>query len=166
MATRLSRRLTRYTTTLPFSRSRRMSQGGRRPNPMFYREELLFRRYCLQHWVGNKIVDAHFKFPPSFNRAKYSHPEDVTYSANGQFDGWGVMQLHVGEIPEWITDHANLVYRFFPRHDPDELNFGHTIIQSERQDIPGRYVAPSPLVRKTFRAQLSQIISIRIKSQV
>ena len=144
-----------------------MLRNGREPDQAFEQEEMLFRRYIKEHWENNRIVDAHFSFPrPSVNREKYSSPEDVLYSENGRYNGWGVLEFAVSHLPSPIADGAGTAYVFFPFHAPEEQNYAHTEIPCERQDHPGSDANPSSTVKKTFRAKLSQQARVRIEAQV
>jgi hypothetical protein len=163
---KLCQQLTTFKHTLPSERARRMLRAGRAADQNFDQREPLFRRYCLEHWVAGKLVDAHFSFPPSLNRGKYSFPEDVICSEDKAFDGWGVLDFRVGDIPKQLVDGSGRTYLFFPFHEPDETNYSHTVIQCEREDSRGQATSPNSVVKKRFRAKLSQQINIKIEARV
>jgi len=127
---------------------------------------LLFRRYIKDHWIGNKLADAHFSFPPSLNRGRFSEPDDVIYSEDGSLDGYGVLEFTVADIPKSLQDQAGTEYVFFPVHMPCELNYSHSEIHSEREQQRGQPANPSSATRKKFRAMLSQKINVRIPAQI
>lgn len=145
----------------------RMLRNGRPVDPVFATEELLFRRYIKEHWDNNRIVDAHFSFPkPSVNREKYSEPQDVLYSDDGQYNDWGVLEFSVNQVPKQLSDGEGRIYVFFPSHVPEEENYSHSEIWCERNAAPGQEANPSSTVKKKFRALLSQQAKVRILSKV
>jgi len=65
--------------------------------------ELLFRRYPHEHFVDNRRLPCAFRFPrPSFNRAKYSKPEDVLHPdcCDGKVHlRHGILVWSISELP-------------------------------------------------------------------
>jgi hypothetical protein len=143
-------------------RPARMVRNGRPEDPIFNAEEILFRRYAKEHFEGDKIVAAFFNFPPSFNRQKYSEPEDVIFSDDGQFDGWGVLEYRVDQATLGL-EHQSGAFSFFPRHVPEETNYSHTEVRCKALSDGEREVFPSQSIRKLYRTRLSQQIpTVRI----
>jgi len=144
-----------------------MLRNGRAEDQEFGNAENLYRRYIKEHWVDNTFVSAGFRFPrPSINREKYSKPEDVIYSDDGQFDGWGVLEFRVEHIPLQLVDGAGKPFVFFPRHTPDEDNYAHSEIWCESESERGQQADPNSATKKKFRALLSQHAKIRIEASV
>jgi hypothetical protein len=141
-----------------------MNRNGRLADQEFRPEELLYRRYIQQHFEHGKIVDAHFSFPPSTNRQKYSEPEDVLFSEDGRFDSCGVLEFEVIAIPAEIEDDQRTKFVFFPRHVPEEMNYSHTEVWCERSQQRGNEALPSSTAKKKFRAKLSQRVKVRIQA--
>jgi hypothetical protein len=141
-----------------------MNRNGRLADQEFRPEELLYRRYIQEHFENGKIVDAHFSFPPSTNRQKYSEPEDVLFSEDGRFDSCGVLEFEATAIPAEIEDDQRNAFVFFPRHVPEEINYSHTEVWCERSLQRGNQALPSSTAKKKFRAKLSQRVKVRIQA--
>jgi hypothetical protein len=138
-------------------------RNGRPEDQAFDADELLYRRYIREHLHNDKIVDAHFDFPrTSVNRGKYSQPEDVLFSENGQFERWGVLEFPVSGIPAILQDAQGERFVCFPAHAPLDSNYGHTEIACERERQRGEPAIPGPAARKKFRAMLSKQVRVRI----
>ncbi len=143
-----------------------MLRNGRPEDPIFRPEELLYRRYRNDHWIDGLFSPAGFKFPKqSVNRQKYSEPEDVVFSEDGIFDGFGVLEFAVRDVPSSLEEEGTPVYIFFLKHIPLEDNYAHSEIWCETEQETGRYVSPSQTVRKKFRTMLSQRVTVRIPAQ-
>ena len=132
-----------------------MLRNGRAEDQNFENDELLYRRYLREHFVGNQLIDAYFPFPISLNRQKYSQPQDVIFSEAGSFDGWGVLEFRVDQVSLQMT-HADAQFFFFPKHAPEENNYSHTETRCSRtaEHIPE--IEPSSAVKKKYRVMLSQ----------
>ena len=151
--------------TLPRERPDRMYRRGRAEDSEFRPEELLFRRYMKEHWVEGQFTPAGFKFPKqSVNREKYSEPEDVLFAEEASFEGWGVLQFSVSDIPPRLFANEVLAFIFFPKHVPEEDNYAHSEIWCDQEERTGEYVEPSKKFKKLFRSKLSQRVSIRIEA--
>jgi hypothetical protein len=156
-------RLKEFVPTSPPKRPNRMLRNGRVEDQVFGDAENLYRRYSKEHWVGDTFVSAGFKFPrPSVNREKYSQPEDVVYSDDGKFTGWGVLEFRVENIPQRLVDGAGRPYLFFPWHTPEEDNYAHSEIWCESESQRGQHADPSSQTKKRFRTILSQHVRVRI----
>jgi hypothetical protein len=150
--------------TLPRKRPERMNRNGRPADQEFRPEELLYRRYIQEHFENGKIVDAHFSFPPSTNRQKFSEPEDVLFSEDGRFDSCGVLEFETVAIPVEVEDDQGTIFVFFPRHVPEETNYSHAEVWCERAQQRGNQALPSSTAKKKFRAKLSQHVKVRIQA--
>lgn len=145
----------------------------RAQDPDFGPDELLFRRYLREHWIEGCFTSAGFHFErdsgQSVNREKYSEPEDLLFvnDEDDQYDdSWGVLEFLVSDIPPRLPDDGSVpAFMFFPRHVPKERNFAHSEIWCDREERTGRYIRPSPTVRKLLRTKLSQRVSIRIEAR-
>jgi hypothetical protein len=133
-----------------------MFRNGRPEDQVFAPEELLFRRYLKEHFESGRISDAHFSFPPSLNREKYSEPKDVLFSDEGSSEGCGVLEFRVDEVLAEIQNGVGAVFAFFPHHVPLDTNYSHTEIRCENAEAPGTHVLPNSVVKKKYRAILSQ----------
>jgi hypothetical protein len=142
-----------------------MFRNGRAEDQVFGKDENLYRRYIKEHWVNNTFVGAGFQFPrPSVNRQRYSEPEDVIYSDEGEFDGCGVLEFSVEHIPQRLVDGAGKAYVFFPWHTPDEDNYAHSEIWCESESERGQQADPNSTTKKKFRTMLSQHAKVKIEA--
>jgi len=152
-------------TTLPRERPDRMFRRGRPEDQEFGREEFLYRRYLSDHWIDGHFSDLGFKFPrQSLNRQKYSEPEDVLLSDEGtNYEGYGVLEFLVCDIPPALQAPGTRVFVFFPKHVPRELNYAHSELWCDTEHRTGDYIEPrSSIIKKLLRTKLSQHVSIRI----
>lgn len=151
--------------TLPRERPERMFQRGRPEDQEFGLAELLFRRYLRDHWIEGHFSDLGFRFPrQSLNRQKYSEPEDVLLSDEGTYyNGYGVLEFLVCDIPTTLQAPGTRVFVFYPRHVPQDLNYAHSELWCDTEHRTGGYIEPkSSIIRKQLRTKLSQHVSIRI----
>lgn len=144
-----------------------MHRKGQSVEEKFSSEELLFRRYRKEHWANGAFSGVGFPFPKhSVNRALFSEPEDVVFSESGDFNGWGVLEFLVSDVPSQI-ELPPAVFVFFMKHVPHEYNYAHSEIWSSNQ-VAQRYyyVEPSKAVRKQFRTIMAQAMKIRIEAVI
>jgi len=140
-------------------------RNGDPEDQLFTEGELLFRRYKAEHFQNGRLLPAAFKFPrQSFNREKYSRPEDVLHSdcCDGQKlqDGWGVLECSSTDLPTPIDGQDGRAFQFEPIHKPLECCYAHTEVCCR---AGGEFVdAPSPKVKEMFRVRLAQRMSVRI----
>lgn len=133
-----------------------MFRNGRGEDQHFENKELLFRRYLREHFVGNQMIDAHFQFPISLNRQKYSHPRDVIFAEDGSFEGWGVLEFRVDQVTLELA-HANARYFFFAKHVPEEKNYSHSETRcSHTSNHAPEIINVSSAAKKKYRVMLSQ----------
>ena len=134
---------------------------------MFAPGELLYRRYREEHFQNQQLLPAAFRFPrQSFNREKYSTPEDVLHSdcCDGQKlqDGWGVLECSSTDLPTPIDGQDGKTFQFEPIHKPTECCFAHTEVHCK---TAGEFVdEPSRKVKEIFRVKLAQRMSVRIRA--
>lgn len=131
----------------------------------FAEGEPLYRRYRAEHFQNHQLLPSALRFPrPSFNRGKYSNPEDVLHSdcCDGKelHDGWGVIECSSSDLPTPIDGPDGRTFRFEPVHQPLECCHAHTEIWCNSD---GEFVdAPSPKVREAFRVKLAQRMTVRL----
>jgi|ERR1035438_7485957 hypothetical protein len=135
---------------------------------VFTEGELLYRRYKVEHFQNQQLLPSAFKFPrQSFNREKYSQPEDVLHRdcCNGKklHDGWGVLECSSSNLPTPVVGQDGKTFQFEPVHEPLECCYAHTEIWCKATG--GEQVdEPSPKVRETFRVRLAQKMTVRIQA--
>jgi hypothetical protein len=139
-------------------------QAGDAEDPVFDGDELLYRRYIKAHFPYGRLLPAAFSFPrPSFNRGKYSVPQDVLHSdcCEGRaLDGWGVLQCAVTELPTPVDGADGRRFFFSPMHQPRECCYAHSEVWcTEEGNITD---TPSKKVREEFRVRLAQKMIVRI----
>ena len=132
----------------------------------FDQDELLYRRYKLEHFQNQQLLPAAFKFPrQSFNRARYSIPEDVLHPdcCNGKRleVGWGVLECSAKNLPTPIAGTDGKEFEFEPIHKPLECCYAHTELWCKVCG-GGSVDEPSKKVKETFRVKLSQMMTVRI----
>jgi hypothetical protein len=78
------------------SQARPMHQDGRTAVDTFDADEFLYRRYAMVHFADGQVLPQTISFPkPSFNRSKFSRPEDVLHidCCDGKgLPGWGFLR--------------------------------------------------------------------------
>ena len=129
----------------------------------FGSEELLYRRYQSQYWVGGKFTGVGLRFPnPSFNRSKYSDPSDVLTDGSDSFLEWGVVSCKVKDIPTGIVSGTGVTFDFFPRYEPRGHNLAHSVIAHKPQTDQ----KPPLAVRRKARTELGRKMKIQIVARV
>jgi len=131
--------------------------------------ELLYRRYRVEHFPNQQLLPAAFKFPrQSFNRGKYSTPEDVLHPdcCDGKKlqDGWGVLECSSTNLPTPIDGQDGRTFRFEPIHRPLECCYAHTEVCCR---AGGEFVdQPSRKVKEAFRVRLALRMAVRIPATI
>jgi hypothetical protein len=128
--------------------------------PDFAVAELLFLRYMSQHFVQGELLPAGIRsqLKQSVNRGSFSEPEDVLFSETGEYDGLGVVEFMVADIPERVEQPQGPTYIFFMRHEPEDENYSHSEIWSDHEARTGGFRAPSRTVSLSFRILLCRSI--------
>jgi hypothetical protein len=140
-------------------------RNGDPEDPVFGEGELLYRRYMRDHFPNQQLLPAAFKFPrQSFNREKYSAPEDVLHPdcCDGKKlqEGWGVLECSSTNLPTPVDGQDGKEFRFEPIHRPLECCYAHTEIWCKAAE--GEFIdEPSRKVRETFRVRLAQRMTVR-----
>jgi hypothetical protein len=147
-----------------------MYRHGRAEDPDFSPNELLYRRYVQQHWIDGRFAPEGFRFSEnsgqSVNRQKYSEPDDVLFLNDGTYDDdLGILEFAVRDIPVRLPENDSPAFVFFPKHVPEELNFGHSEVWCDKEERTGRYVEPNKVVKKLLRTKISQRVFIRIPAR-
>lgn len=146
--------------------NRRVHQGDRSPNPVFARDEILYRRYPEKDLVDGRPTPLGFQFPEtsgiSVNRGAYSEPHDVLEPdcCDGNVREFCVViQFRVESVPEEIVSSTGS-YRFRLKHLPEPSCFAHAEIWCNRAgDVEQPYMKPPKQARTLFYAKLIQQIT-------
>jgi hypothetical protein len=144
-----------------------MVRNGREVVPDFDTSERLYIRYSAVHFVEGQLEPAAIRssLKQSANRELFSEPEDALFSEEGQYNGLGIVEIAVGNIPAEQDQETGPTYEFFAVHEPEDLNYSHSEIWSDHKPRNGCYRKPSKTVSLRFRIRLCQLIttsSIRI----
>jgi len=137
-------------------------------DPDFTEGELLFRRYLADHFQNQQLLPSAFQFPrQSFNREKYSRPEDVLHpdccGGKQLKNGWGVLECSSTNLPTPVVGQDGQTFQFEPVHKPLDCCYAHTEVWC-RASEGGLVDAPSPKVKETFRVKLAQRMTVRIEA--
>jgi hypothetical protein len=129
--------------------------------------ELLYRRYRREHFYNQQLLPAAFRFPrQSFNREKFSTPEDVLHPdccEGNKLEGWGVLQCSSSDLPTPLDGSDGRRFEFKPIHRPQECCYAHAEVWCKVAE--GEFVdEPSPKVKETFRVRLAQRMTVRIQA--
>lgn len=137
-----------------------MLRNGRPEVPHFDRAELLYLRYGANDFREDGNLDpAALRCPgQSVNRGNFSSPEDVLFHETGKFNGLGVVEFRVQDIPETVSPEQGPGWRFFARHVPEESNYAHSEIGAALLSGTERSTSPSKSVKLKFRIHLSRLI--------
>lgn len=138
----------------------RLIRNGRKPDPTFGSDELLYRRIPLEYLDGNEVLQAHLvaflEFPAtSTNRSKYSEPVDVLIEAKARPSAvfsWIVSEV-VG-IEVLREDLNGFDYTSYVEHVPEELNYSHSEIRTRRVNS-GEDKKPSSKQKMEYRSLLA-----------
>ena len=145
-----------------------MYQRDRQVQPDFDGGEFLYLRYGRDDFLKGQLEPAGIRFPKtSVNRGSLSQPEDVLFAEDGKYNGLGVVEFKVSDVPPWISQEPGPTYVFSMRHVPHGDNYAHSEIWSDQATQTGGYREPSKTVKLKFRTQLCQRITkerIRIEA--
>ena len=137
-----------------------MYQRDRRVVPDFDGGESLYLRYGREDFIEGQLTPAGIRFPKtSVNRGSLSQPEDVLFAEDGKYNGLGVVEFPVSDIPPRIAQDQGPTYVFFMRHVPYADNYSHSEIWSDQATGSGDYREPSKTVKLKFRIHLCQRIT-------
>lgn len=145
-----------------------MYQRHRQVLPDFDGGEPLYLRYGREDFVEGQLAPAAIRFPKtSVNRGSLSEPEDVLFAEDGKYNGLGVVEFDVSDIPPNVVQEQGPTYVFFMRHVPHVDNYAHSEIWSDHATQTGNYREPTKTVKLKFRIHLCQRITqerIRIEA--
>jgi len=110
-----------------------MKRSGREPNPLFPRDEYLFRRVPLDLWddPGDPLEVNAIELPDMFvGRSRFGHPEWLRIHEGTYFAVWAVIGFQVGDVPpeQWKDGYPQFTFNTI--HTPEELNYPHSEVQA------------------------------------
>jgi len=81
-------------------------------------------RYGCEDFLDGQLALAAIRFPrTSVNRGSLSEPEDALFAEDGKYNGLGVVEFKVWDIPSSIAQEQGPTYVFFMRHVPYPDNY-------------------------------------------
>ena len=142
----------------PSDRPERMYRRGRAVKPEFSPRELLYFRYGVDEFLAGELLPAAIRLPQSVNRGEFSQPEDVLFHPEGKYNGLGVIEFRVEEIPPTSEPGAGIPCKFFMKHLPEEDNYSHSEIWADQVPETGRFWKPGRTAKAAFRIKLCRRI--------
>jgi hypothetical protein len=142
-------------------------RNGDSEDQAFDEGERLYRRYRIDDFKHGQLLPSAFRFPrQSFNRGKYSTPEDVLHPECGDgknFQGWGVLECSSTDLPTPVDGADGRNFQFVPIHQPLECCYAHTEVWCKT--VEGEVIdEPSKKVKETFRVKLARRMVVRIQA--
>ncbi len=136
-----------------------MLQGDRSVDNNFESNELLYRRFCPDEVLGDRLAPDSIKFPDwSVNRQKFSEPEDVKFPSGSDtaYLCCGVVEFRVGDIPSKVDEEG--IFTFRVEHKPELDNYSHSELVTYKNGVSGKETKNfnvSKTIKKRFRTILS-----------
>lgn len=137
------------------------SDLGLKPDPSFAQDERLYRRISPDdisednRVMATAVADIQERQPScSFNRDKYSRPEDVLDKARPELNK--IAFLVAGNLPEPVSHPLEPQTKFCFRleHLPEESNYSHTEVQVTKDNT-----VPSKLKNAILRRDLREALA-------
>jgi hypothetical protein len=149
----------------PTLQARPAHRDGRAAVDEFDDGEFLYRRYLMVHFVDGRVLPQSISFPkPSFNRSKFSLPQDVLHvdCCDGKDRlGWGVLEGKVPELRVSADSGDNRRFSTYPKHIPESTCYAHSELwcacPPESEDAK-----PSQSAKEKLRILLSRGLKVRI----
>lgn len=137
-----------------------MYRRDREVVPDFDGPELLYLRYSSQHFMRGQLTPDGIRsqLQQSVNRGRFSEPDDALFSGTGRYDGFGVVEFRVSDIPPRVDQPEGPAYLFFMCHKPEDENYSHSEIWSDHDPRTGGFRKPSRTVSLNFRIRLCKSI--------
>ena len=127
MSTNPERSLSSEATSPSF---RPIRQDGRGAVDSFDPDEFLYRRYALVHFADGQVLPQSISFPkPSFNRSKFSRPEDVLHvdcCGGKELPGCGVLESGCLTSASLRNRAINVGLHLYPKHVPNPTCYAHS----------------------------------------
>lgn len=152
----LRERVVGFENSSTHSRPPRMVRGSRENDQVFLAGHLLFHRCSAEDILGDRLNPTRIKYNrTSCNWSKYSKPWDVIFDHPEHGIVRFIVRCLPRHLPKVRTDKNVKEYSFFPRHDPEELNYSHSEIRTFREEELLDKVSLPETVKKEFRTIMS-----------
>jgi hypothetical protein len=143
----------------------RMKANGREANPVFDPAEYLYRRFLPNEDPDEIEIDMIEMPDMSCLRELYALPEHAIWHRECLYDGWGVLQVRVREVPHTVKS-----WSIRPAHTPRPDNYAHTDIRCH-DATSGKEVHITdknselidPDVHLQFREKMLEYTSVRLR---
>lgn len=146
------------------SQPRPVQQDGRPAVDAFDPSEFFYRRYSISHFADGYVLPQTFSFPrPSFNRSKFSRPEDVLHTdcCDGkERPGWGVLECPVLDLSISKVSGDGRTFTLYPRHIPKTSCYAHSELWCE--SLISKDAKPSESAKEKLRIALSRVLKVKI----
>ena len=146
------------------SQARPLHQDGRTTVDPFEPDEFLYRRYAVIHFADGRVLPQSIRFPkPSFNRSKFSIPENVLHAdcCNGkELSGLGVLEGKVADLS--VSAESGDMRRFttYPKHVPEPTCYAHSELWCTSPNSED--ARPSESAKEKLRILLARALRVRI----
>lgn len=147
----------------------RLLRKGRVATQNFQPVEKLFLRFNKLLEENGYIYPSSIHFPAfSVNREKFSEPNDVLLK---NYLDWGIAAFKVEDIPDDTeteqNDDSHTVYSFKAVHCPEDFNYAHSEVHTERNGSYKENIKiKSKIVKRYFKYTLSGRINIIKDSKI
>jgi hypothetical protein len=152
----------------PTLQVRPVHQDGRMAVDTFDPDEFLYRRYSTVHLVDGQVLPQTISFPnPSFNRNKFSRPEDVLHidCCDGkERPGWGVLEGRASDLCVSAESGDKRKFTMYPKHAPKPTCYAHSELWCASPD--SKDAKPSQSAKEKLRILLSRALKVKIAATV
>lgn len=141
-----------------------MHQDGRTAIDSFDPDEFLYRRYALVHFADGQVLPQSISFPkPSFNRGRFSRPEDVldVDCCDGKnLPGWGVLEGSTSGLCVSAESGDKRMFTLYPKHVPNPNCYAHSELWCSSP--PSEDAKPTESSKEKLRILLSRALKVKI----
>jgi hypothetical protein len=141
-----------------------MHQDGRTAVDTFDADEFLYRRYAMVHFADGQVLPQTISFPkPSFNRSKFSRPEDVLHidCCDGKgLPGWGVLESRASDLCVSAESGDKRKFTLYPKHVPEPTCYAHSELWCTSPTSED--AKPTESAKEKLRILLSRELKVKI----
>ena len=146
------------------SQARPIHQDGRGAVDSFNPDEFLYRRYALVHFVDGRVLPQSISFTkPSFNRSKFSRPEDVLHvdcCGGKELLGWGVVEGRASDLSVSAESGDERKFTLYPKHVPEPTCYAHSELWCSSPSSED--AKPTQSSKEKLRILLSRALKVKI----
>jgi hypothetical protein len=150
----------------PISRDKPIHQDGQSAVDTFDPDEFLYRRYSVVHFVDGHVLPQAISFPkPSFNRSRFSRPEDALHidccGGKQLSPGWGVLESRAANLRVSAELGDRRRFTMYPKHVPLPTCYAHSELWCA-SPLDSEDAKPSSSAKEKLRILLSRALTARI----